>query len=346
MTLTPLLTARAAALLRPDDAVVVHVDRPGQVALFALARSLDPGDEAPDEAARRDWAEHGAAMSAALPADVHRAVARYRGRGAPAEALLLRAVLAGLPKLVPTPTTLTPTAVGADAQRGALALLGVASLLGEPFGFRSLYGGRLVQHVLPVRTHHAAQTSGDSTDLLWHVEDAHRPDRCHYLALLCLRGAPDAATVFASARAIQDRVGDRWGRILREPRFAVRPDSAHLTDGAHDGPQSAAAAPVAVLSGPVDDPEIRFDAVYLRPHDPGDDEAAEALRSASEAAGAAAVGHVLEPGDLLVLDNRRAVHGRTLFRPRYDGTDRWLLRAMVCADLAEHRRRRGLRALT
>ena len=43
---------------------------------------------------------------------------------------------------------------------------------------------------------------------------------------------------------------------------------------------------------------------------------------------------VLEAGDLLVVDNDRVVHGRTSFAARFDGTDRWLQRAFVVADLA------------
>jgi len=43
---------------------------------------------------------------------------------------------------------------------------------------------------------------------------------------------------------------------------------------------------------------------------------------------------VLSDGDVLVIDNDRAVHGRTPFVPRYDGTDRWLKRALVVRELA------------
>jgi alpha-ketoglutarate-dependent taurine dioxygenase len=42
---------------------------------------------------------------------------------------------------------------------------------------------------------------------------------------------------------------------------------------------------------------------------------------------------VLQAGDVLVIDNERAVHGRTPFVPRYDGTDRWLKRALVVTSL-------------
>ncbi|MER0241663.1 TauD/TfdA family dioxygenase [Streptomyces sp. HSW2009] len=98
-------------------------------------------------------------------------------------------------------------------------------------------------------------------------------------------------------------------------------------------------AAVSVLSGSPSDPELRYDAVYLRPLDPADQEAATALRRLGTALERSAVGHVLIPGDLLVLDNRRAAHARTLFAARGDGTDRWLLRVMTCASPRAHRRR-------
>ena len=50
------------------------------------------------------------------------------------------------------------------------------------------------------------------------------------------------------------------------------------------------------------------------------------------------------PGDLAILDNRVTVHGRTPFRPRYDGADRWVQRTFVIADLrrsGDHRARDG-----
>ena len=41
------------------------------------------------------------------------------------------------------------------------------------------------------------------------------------------------------------------------------------------------------------------------------------------------------------VDNRRAVHGRSEFRARFDGTDRWLQRTFVVDDLATIADRRG-----
>lgn len=216
--------------------------------------------------------------------------------------------------------------------------MAVLSLLGEPFTFASLYEGPLVQHVTPVPGREDAQTSEGSDSVLeWHVEDAFTPDRCDFFGLLCLRGEPGAATLLAAARSL--RLPAEVERVLREPRFVVEPDLAHGAGPAPDLPA------VSVLSGPAEDPEICFDAVYQRPADQGDAEAAASLRVLADAIAEASIGHVLEPGQLLIADNRRVVHGRTVFRPRYDGTDRWLLRTMVCASKRAHRRRGAARAL-
>ena len=41
----------------------------------------------------------------------------------------------------------------------------------------------------------------------------------------------------------------------------------------------------------------------------------------------------LQAGDLLVVDNDVAVHGRSSYSPRWDGHDRWIQRAMAVTDL-------------
>jgi L-asparagine oxygenase len=55
---------------------------------------------------------------------------------------------------------------------------------------------------------------------------------------------------------------------------------------------------------------------------------------------------VLEPGDLLVIDNNIAVHGRSPFTARFDGHDRWLQRSFVVTDLAPSAGQRVGRVIT
>jgi L-asparagine oxygenase len=42
--------------------------------------------------------------------------------------------------------------------------------------------------------------------------------------------------------------------------------------------------------------------------------------------------HNLKPGEIILIDNLRAVHGRSSFSPRYDGYDRFLVRCFAVFD--------------
>ncbi len=316
-----------------EDGEVVFVSAEAAARARSTAERLasDLGDTAEDPCGSA------AVLVSALPAELVRAVHRYGNAGSPHDVLLVRGLLPHMGGLEATPGTATPSALGQDGQVAELLLLAVLSLLGEPFTFASLYEGRLIQHVTAVPGREDTQTSeGSQATLDWHVEDAFSADRCDYFGLLCLRGAADVVTRVAAARYV--RLPAAVGQVLRQPRFAIQPDEAHQA-------RPADLPPTSVLSGPAQAPEICFDGVYQQPADPGDGEAAAALQALADEIDRVAVGLVLEPGDLLLIDNRRVVHARTGYQPRYDGTGRWVLRTMVCASRREHRRRGGVRVL-
>ena len=56
------------------------------------------------------------------------------------------------------------------------------------------------------------------------------------------------------------------------------------------------------------------------------DRATAAMGRLEAAIEAACVEVRLRPGDVLLLDNRRAVHSRSSYEPQFDGVDRWLQR--------------------
>ncbi|MFC8529217.1 TauD/TfdA family dioxygenase [Nocardia sp. NPDC057227] len=287
---------------------------------------------------RSDPVALAAGLLTSLPPHVVIALHRFRADGSPNNALLLRGICPVPLDLPATPATVTPRSTARVVDAAALLLLALSLPLGEPFTFRSLHEGRLVQHVLPVPGREDTQTGASSTAALdWHVEDGFTDDRCDYFALLCLRGHPGALTVLSPARHLDLDPADI--AVLRAPRYLLVPDDAH------DGADTSAPTPVPILTGPAADPEICFGEGDVHLADPADNRGAAALRALSAALDRGAIGHELRPGDVLVADNRRTVHGRTTFAPRYDGTDRWLLRTMTCASLRAHRRRGALRAL-
>jgi alpha-ketoglutarate-dependent taurine dioxygenase len=71
-----------------------------------------------------------------------------------------------------------------------------------------------------------------------------------------------------------------------------------------------------------------------------DADARHALAALADAIEVSYTSVVLADGDLLIVDNRRAVHGRSEFVARFDGADRWLQRTFVVDDLAAVTERR------
>lgn len=264
-----------------------------------------------------------------LPAELRRRVIEYRRYAPEGDVVLLRGLL-------PRNVTFPPTAEApwarttGTAQQAALLLTSVTVMLGEPFTYSSLYEGRIVQNMVPVQGMEYTQTSQSSTGILdWHCEDSFREDRCDYAGLICLRGDPSAASMYAAVNAVD--LAPELVATLRQPRYRVIPDPAHVLP---DAPVRRAS----ILSGSEASPEIAYDTHHIAPIDDADTEAVHALRELGAGLDKVAISHVMEPGDLLIFDNKRVVHARTPFAARFDGTDRWLMRSMICGSALTYRR--------
>jgi len=107
---------------------------------------------------------------------------------------------------------------------------------------------------------------------------------------------------------------------------------------ADDLPDDMPKRRVAVLTGPESAPEIVYDTHHIAPIDDADTAAAAALRALHTCLDEIHMSHVMTRGDLLIFDNKRVVHARTPFTARFDGTDRWLLRILVCGSFVTFRR--------
>lgn len=285
------------------------------------------GDELAAEAGRR---------SRLLPAALYEALVDLADTAPTAGALLVR----GLPVGDVPPTPLEPGAVPKD-RTSETVLLAVARVLGRPVGYRPEHGGRVVQDLSPTPDAVGRQVSTSSGGtLLFHTETAFHPHKPRYLLLLCLRGDPDgvARTTLAGIRELVDRLPIGVRRTLHEPRFATAADESFV-----GGRPTRRGRPVPVLTGTWDEPWLTFDADLMVGADPEADVALGALRRLVDDCH---TGVVLRAGDLLVVDNWAAVHGRSPFTARFDGTDRWLQRTFVVSDLAPSTGARDGRVIT
>jgi L-asparagine oxygenase len=260
-----------------------------------------------------------------LPINVHNALTDFADDAGVAGGLLIRNVPIGIVPLTPD----SPTAHVDKDMVSEFNLLTVARLIGQPVGYLPEHGGSIVQNILPVKAASERQVSTSSkVTLMFHTEAAFHPYRPRYLVLLCLRGDRDhqARTTLASIREVGPLLDDRTRTTLFEPRFRTAVDESYVgTRSTRLGPETP------VLSGRWDSPSMVFDVDLMQGTDA---EATAALTTLAEAIAAHHTGVVLEAGDLLVVDNDVAVHGRTAFVPRFDGTDRWLQRSFAVTDLS------------
>jgi alpha-ketoglutarate-dependent taurine dioxygenase len=263
----------------------------------------------------------GAARS--LPTVVDEALARFASRASRSGALLLRGVpIRSLPPTPPTPASPVDKDLGTEA-----TLLAVARRLGQPVGYLPEHGGRIVQNIVPTQRDADSQTSTSSrSNLMFHTETAFHPHRPRYLALLCLRSDPSAHTTLASVHDIMDSLDDRMVDVMFEPRFRTAVDASFL-----GGRENVLGPPRPLVTGTRSEPTFVYDADLTIGTDV---EADEVLPAIAHAVADVQTSVVLEPGDLLVIDNNVAIHGRSPFAARFDGTDRWLQRSFVVADLA------------
>lgn len=284
-----------------------------------------------------DWLRAAKEAGRDLPVDLRHALEHLkRKRGEPA--LLVHGLGVDDVTIGPTPAhwrdckPFDPASVTLR-QEAVVALLGQS--LGEIFGYASLQDGGLVHNLLPIVGAERDQSGhGSTATLKWHTEDAFTPLRADYLALMGLRNREGIATTVCGLEAL-DALGPGEMSGLQEARFRVVPDHEHLRsqsrgkgpsilgDHVHD-------TQVPILRKGPGGHEIVIDSVYMSPVGAA---AATAFRKAGEVIASSLERVAVGPGEVLILDNRRAVHGREKFQAKFDGTDRWLLKASIVESL-------------
>ncbi len=240
--------------------------------------------------------------------------------------------------LVPA-TPLTRHRVSKPDRVSERTLLGAAMRLGEPVGFAQEHGGDIVQDLFPIASSVGRQLSTSSgVELAFHTETAFHPHKPRFLLLLCLRGDRAAATTLCSVDDIVASLPTETVDVLSQARFRCGVDesfgegSAWMTEPA---PVIEHAADGSLM--------LTFDGELTI----GTDRRAEtAINELNKAITRARTAVTLDAGDLLIVDNQRAVHGRSPFTARFDGSDRWLQRTFVVSSLAPSATERVGRVIT
>lgn len=189
--------------------------------------------------------------------------------------------------------------------------------------------GRLFQDIVPNASMSTAQTSlGSQTELEIHTEQAFSNLRPDFLSLACLRGDPEAFTYILPVQVLIAHLTPEEQALLREPLWTTGVDLSFKLHG-KEFLEGEVRGPMPILDGPMDDPHLRFDQDLMRGLTADAD---QMIKKIVEIYYAHRLRHCLSPGEIMIVDNRRAVHGRSPFSPRYDGNDRFLIRCFSKID--------------
>jgi L-asparagine oxygenase len=232
----------------------------------------------------------------------------------------------------------TPTERGAFVKipDAYSAMLEVAMKYGYLVGYAQEQDGKYIQHVYPVKSFETDQISNSSkTQLELHTETAFHPYRPDYIVLGCLRGDKAAKTTYAHVDTIVSFLDNKTVDTLTRPEFITTVDQSFRL---HGEPDQEVLLPILKADKDTGRWRMTFDKSTMRGTNL---EAQRALDLFAKAVEPCVREISLQRGDFLVIDNSKIVHGRTPFTPRYDGTDRWLIRGLIRNELPPFSEREG-----
>ncbi|MFC8827461.1 TauD/TfdA family dioxygenase [Streptomyces sp. NPDC057137] len=306
------------------DGSSIRLDADEQYIMASLAEAL--ADTPPALVDDAEWLAQARASSCRLPTRIAQTIRHYRHDSGIDGMLEITNLPLDFSSLPPTPSC--RDSVERDASKPAAIAIMIAQQLGEIVAYRDEKMGALVQNVVPVASLARSQSNGGSVPLKLHTENAFHPYRPDYVGLLCLRPAEESTvgTQIASVRNALPLLDEPHTSILHQARFVTTAPPSFRRAGDVE--------PHPVLGGAPDDPDIRVD---FNATSGVDQDAKEALHRLHQALTETSSELVLSPGDMVFLDNRLVVHGRSAFTPRYDGNDRWLHRVFVHLDTRRSR---------
>jgi len=203
----------------------------------------------------------------------------------------------------------------------------LVNVIAEMISYQAECYGRLFQDVVPIKTMETQQTSmGSNIELEIHTEQAFSKLKPDILSLACLRGDLDAQTNILPVKLILENLTENEIQSLYNPLWKIGVDLSFKLNNQFDGELRG---PIPILQGSHIDPILVFDQDLMI----GIDNEANILKNKIvNIYHEHKYQHNLKPGEIIFIDNLRAVHGRSRFLPRYDGYDRFLIRCFSVFD--------------
>jgi L-asparagine oxygenase len=203
------------------------------------------------------------------------------------------------------------------------------SIIGEMISYEAEGGGSLFQDIVPVKNMGTIQTSYSSDiELEIHTEQAFSKIRPDILSLACIRGDENAFTYILPVQKIIDNISDEEYELLCKPLWKTGVDLSFKING-HEFIEGDIRGPFPIISGSKENPTLIFDQDLMVGIT---EESNKIIKKIVDIYYKNRIRYNLKSGEIILIDNRRAVHGRSSFKPKYDGYDRFLIRCFGIID--------------
>ena len=205
----------------------------------------------------------------------------------------------------------------------------IMSKMCEMIAYEAEGFGELYQDIIPIYSMASIQTSlGSSMELEIHTEQAFSKLRPDIISLACLRGDINAFTYILPVNRILENLTVDEIEMLYQPLWKMGVDLSFKLYG-KDFIEGDIRGPFAILNGSRDDPQLIFDQDLMFGMT---EESHKLIGKIVSIYYKYRIVHNLKPGEIIFIDNNRAVHGRSSFSPKYDGYDRFLIRCFGTFD--------------
>lgn len=199
--------------------------------------------------------------------------------------------------------------------------------LGEMVSYEAEGDGYLFQDMVPNEELKDTQTSlGSGVELEVHTEQAFSHYRPDYLSLACIKKDSSAYTYFLHVDQILDYMSANEINYLEKKKWNIGVDMSFALNGC----DFALRGPLSILTINNNGYDLNFDQDLLCSDSKTASKLIDKIVSIYKKKRHE---YVLQPGEILLLDNHKLIHGRSSFKPLFNGNDRFIVRSFVINDL-------------
>jgi len=214
----------------------------------------------------------------------------------------------------------------------------LTSIMGYMVGYEAECFGNLFQDVVPNESMAKNQTSlGSNIELEIHTEQAFSKLRPDILSLACLKGDDNAYTHILPIQSILNNTSAEEHKLLQMPLWKTGVDLSFKLNG-HEFIEGDVRGPMPIINDLpiINDSKNTQNLILTFDQDLMTgltEQANDLLKKVVSIYYKHRLSHNLKPGEILFVNNNKAVHGRSPFFPKYDGTDRFLVRCFAIFEI-------------